>query len=78
MPKLPIIKDKQLIKVLNKLGFVKHRQGGTSHLVMIHLDGRRTIIPIHSGKDIPRGTLKAILRDIEITNNDFVNLLQKH
>ena len=75
MPKLPIIKDKQLIKVLNKLGFTKHRQKGTSHLVMIHLDGRRTIVPIHPGKDIPRGTLKAILRDIEITNNYFTDLL---
>ena len=75
MPKLPIIKDKQLIKVLKKLGFVKHRQRGTSHLIMVHSDGRRTVISIHSGKDIPRGTLKAILRDIEITNNNFIDLL---
>ena len=75
MPKLPVIKDKQLIKILSKLGFIKHRQKGTSHLVMIHSDGRRTIVAIHPGKDIPRGTLKAILRDIEITNNDFVDLL---
>ncbi|MCK5494502.1 MAG: type II toxin-antitoxin system HicA family toxin [Candidatus Omnitrophica bacterium] len=75
MPKLPVIKDKQLIKILNKLGFIKHRQKGTSHLVMIHLDGRRTVISIHPSKDIPRGTLKAILRDIEITNNDFTDLL---
>ena len=74
MPKLPIIKDKQLIKILGKIGFFKHRQGSTSHLIMIYSDGRRTVVPIHPGKDIPKGTLKAILRDIEITNNDFINL----
>ena len=75
MPKLPILKDKRLIQVLNKLDFIKHRQQGGSHLIMVHSDGRRTVIPIHPGKDIPRGTLKAILRDIEITNNDFIDLL---
>ena len=74
MPKLPIIKDKKLIKILGKIGFSKHRQGSTSHLIMVHSDGRRTVIPIHPGKDIPKGTLKAILRDIEITNNDFIDL----
>ena len=75
MSKLPIIKDKQLIKALRKIGFTKHRQKRTSHLMMIHSDGRRCVIPIHSGKDIPRGTLKAILRDIEITTKELVDLL---
>ena len=75
MPKIPIIKSKQLVKSLLKAGFEKHRQKRTSHLVMIHPDKRRCVIPIHSGKDIPKGTLKAILRDIEITIKDLINLL---
>ena len=46
-----------------------------SHRVMKHADGRRTTVPMH-GKDIPKGTLLAILRDIEITKEDFVKLLK--
>ncbi|MEA3344166.1 MAG: type II toxin-antitoxin system HicA family toxin [Patescibacteria group bacterium] len=77
MPKLPIVNAKQLIKALNKLGFYKHRQKGTSHLILIHSDNRRTTIPIHPGKDIPRGTLKGILKDLEISNKAFIDLLKK-
>lgn len=75
MPKLPVIKDKQLIKVLGILGFFHHRQNGTSHLIMAHNDGRRICVPIHHGKDIPKGTLKAILRDIDISTEEFTKLL---
>jgi len=77
MSRLPLIKDRQLIKALKKLGFYKHRQRGTSHLIIVHLDGRRTSIPIHPGKDIPRGTLKGILRDLEISTEEFAKLLRK-
>ncbi|MBU4369666.1 type II toxin-antitoxin system HicA family toxin [Patescibacteria group bacterium] len=77
MSKLPIIKCKELIKVLMKVGFFKHRQRGTSHLIMKHLDGRRASIPTHPGKDIPRGTLKGILRDMEISTKEFNKLRKK-
>jgi predicted RNA binding protein YcfA (HicA-like mRNA interferase family) len=39
---------------------------------MVHIDGRRTVIPVRSGKDMPKGTLKAILRDIEITTEELI------
>jgi predicted RNA binding protein YcfA (HicA-like mRNA interferase family) len=74
MPKLPIIKAKELIKALKKLGFLEHRQVG-SHLVIKHDDSRRTVIPVHSGQDIPRGTLKAILRDIEVSVDELIGVL---
>lgn len=77
MPKLPVIKDKQLLRVLKKFGFYEHRQRGTSHLIMAHPDGRRASIPIHLGKDIPKGTLKGILRDLEIPTKEFIRLLKK-
>lgn len=75
MPKLPTLTSKKLVKVLVKLGFEKHRQKRTSHLIMIHPDKRRCVVPIHPSKDIPKGTLKAILRDIEITAGDLKNFL---
>lgn len=77
MPKLPIVKYKKLIKVLMSVGFFEHRQRGTSHLIMKHPDGRRATIPIHPGKDIPRGTLKGILNDMEISTQEFIKILKK-
>ncbi|MEK7130990.1 MAG: type II toxin-antitoxin system HicA family toxin [Patescibacteria group bacterium] len=75
MPKLPAVKSKDLIRVLKSVGFFEHRQRSTSHLVMKHNDGRRTIVSIHSGKDIPKGTLLAILKDIQITKEEFLKIL---
>jgi len=75
MPKLPLIKDRELIRALKKLGFFEHPERGTSHLVFKHPDGRRTTVARHSGKDIPRGTLRAIIRDINISIKEFIKLL---
>lgn len=77
MPKLPVIKDRELIHVLHKLGFFEHPERGTSHLVFKHPDGRRTTVARHPGKDIPRGTLRAMLRDMNISPEEFVNLLKE-
>lgn len=75
MPKLPAVTGRELLRALRKLGFGEHRQRGTSHLVMKHPDGRRTVIPIHPGHDIPKGTLRAILRDIDITLEQIDKML---
>ncbi|RJQ32038.1 type II toxin-antitoxin system HicA family toxin [Candidatus Parcubacteria bacterium] len=74
MPKLPAISSKDLIKALKSIGFFEHRQSG-SHLAMKHNDGRRTIVPIHSNKDIPKGTLFAILKDIQISKEELIKIL---
>ena len=75
MTKLPVIRDKDLLRALKRLGFVEARQRGTSHLVLKHPDGRMATVAIHPGKDIPRGTLRAILRDIKITPDEFMRSL---
>ncbi len=60
---------KALVKFLETIGFSKVRQRG-SHAMMRHEDGRRTIIPMHSG-DIPVGTLHAILKDISLDASEI-------
>lgn len=77
MPKLPVIKDRELIRVLQKLGFFEHRERGTSYLVFAHSDGRRTTVSRHPGKDMPAGTLRGILRDIQVTPEQFAVFLKK-
>lgn len=71
MPKLPILKPKELIKKLQRLGFVKDHTTG-SHLVMYHLETRRrAVVPIHL-KDILKGTLSAILREAGIKKEEII------
>ena len=77
MPKLKPLKSRELIRALKKLGFFEHRQKSTSHLIMKHRDGRRTVIAIHGGKDIPIGTLRGILHDIQIKPEELLDLLKK-
>ncbi len=74
MPRLPAVKSKELIRVLESVGFIKHRKMSGSHLVLKHSDGRRTTVPVHS-KDIPKGTLLAIIKDVKISREDFLELL---
>jgi predicted RNA binding protein YcfA (HicA-like mRNA interferase family) len=55
------MKPKDLIKMLLQEGFVLVRQRG-SHAIFKHSDTRMVVVPIHN-RDIPNGTLSAILKD---------------
>ncbi len=72
--KLPLLSAKELCKILEKLGFKEIRQRG-SHRYFKHLDGRTTVIPIHSGRKIGRGLLRKIINEIEISREEFEKLL---
>jgi predicted RNA binding protein YcfA (HicA-like mRNA interferase family) len=56
------MRPRELKKILEKAGFVFTRQSG-SHAIFKHsITKQRVVLPIHS-KDIPKGTLHAILKD---------------
>ena len=72
MSKLPLLNAKEVVKVLEKLGFSFKRQQG-SHMFFEHSDGRTTIIPNHPGDDIDRGLLNKIVKhDLQITREEFL------
>jgi predicted RNA binding protein YcfA (HicA-like mRNA interferase family) len=73
MPKLPVLKSNQLVKILNKIGFFEFHCVG-SHKQFKHKDGRRTTIAVHSGKDVPTGTLRAIINEINISVEEFIKI----
>ena len=75
MSRLPRLNARKLIRALRKLGFVEHKERGTSHLVFSHPDGRRTLVSRHGSKDIKKGTLAGILRDMKISPDEFRKLL---
>ena len=75
MPKLPVVKASRLFRILKKLGFYEHHRVG-SHIQFKHPDGRRTTLPYHPSQEIRRGTLKAIVDDLEMTVEEFIKALR--
>ena len=73
--KLPILKPEELIKALEKMGFFCSRRSKGSHFRYRHADGRKTTVPVHKGKDIGRGLLRKILRDVDISVEELKKLL---
>ena len=64
-----------LTKKLRKLGCEFVRQAPGSHEIWWNLGNRTlTIIPYHGNKDIPKGTLAAILHDLDLTKEELDNV----
>lgn len=73
MSKLPSISGKECIKALEKIGFYQKRQE-SSHIIMRRDEPfAQVVVPDHS--EIAKGTLRAIIRDIELSVEEFVSLL---
>lgn len=72
--RLPTLKARDVIRVLRKVGFYELRQRG-SHVCFKHPDGRFTLVPRHDREDIGRGLLRQILREINISPEEFSKFL---
>lgn len=72
--RLPTLRARDVIRVLKKLGFYELRQKG-AHICFKHPDGRFTLVPRHDSENIGRGLLRQILREINISPEDFSKLL---
>ena len=73
MTKLKPAKSQEVIRVLKKKGFTLIRQGG-SHAVYRHPNGKWTTVPIHKGKDVSKGVMHKILKDVGLTVEEFEKL----
>lgn len=72
MPRLPILSGRKVIDALSKLGYKQVRQR-SSHIRLFHPDKKSITVPDY--KDISRGLLRKILRDAEISPQEFEKLL---
>lgn len=71
----PSLTAKKMEQVLLKLGFEKIRQKG-SHAFYRHVDGRATTVPHHPGRDLVYPLVRAILNDIQVSPQKFLELLK--
>jgi predicted RNA binding protein YcfA (HicA-like mRNA interferase family) len=84
MPKLPRIKATEVIRVVERIGFEQVRQKG-SHIILkkqitIEEEGEQKtievgcVVPMHQ-KDIAVGTLSNILRQADVSVEEFIQNL---
>lgn len=74
MSKLPSLTGKEVIAALKKAGFTVLRIKGSHHFLQ-HSDGRATVVSMHGGETVGPGLLAKILRDCELSRDQFAALL---
>lgn len=72
--KLPILKTYEVLRIFLKFGFQPKRKKG-SHLILTK-NNKRVVIPIHEGRDVPKGTLLNIIKQSGLTKKEFLKLLK--
>jgi predicted RNA binding protein YcfA (HicA-like mRNA interferase family) len=71
MTQLPVLKGREIIVTLSKIGYTQVRQRG-SH-IRLECPGRKSItVPNHI---VGRGLLRKILRDTRLTVEEFLKLM---
>jgi len=76
MSKLPQVSAKEILKVLYKLDFRIVTQKG-SHIKLLRFTAvgkQKVMVPNH--KEIRKGTLRNILREIDLSTDEFIKLLK--
>ena len=73
MTKLPILRSRDVIRVLQQIGFVEDRQKG-SHKIF-KKGTLRVTVPIHT-RDLKRGTVRSIVEQTGLTEGEFIELLK--
>ena len=73
--KLPVLTAREVVRVLERAGYYIHHQTG-SHARLFHSTRSelRVTIPIHTG-DLPPSLLKRILKQADLTHEEFLKLL---
>ncbi len=71
MSGLSPLKPTEVIRRLRRLGFVGPVPGG-KHVRMVHPESGRIIpIPMHGGRDVSVGLIRAIIREAGITTDEW-------
>lgn len=75
MSKLPAVRARDVVRIVQSLGFVLDRQRGSHAVFYRAADRKRLVIPMHAGRDLKQGTLRGIIADMGITPEEFSKLI---
>ena len=68
--RLPRLTAGQIMRILERRGFVLSRSSGSHHIYK-NAAGRRVTVPVHSGKTLHPKVLQSILRDMDMTADEL-------
>lgn len=74
MPKLTPVSAKKMFKILQGLGFELIRVKGSHHFFLNHYSGKTTTVPFHAREDLSVGLIREILKDIELSVEEYDKL----
>lgn len=75
MPKLPVLSGKEVIKALSKIGFKHIRTRGSHAILNIQTEKGKITIPVPLHYELAKGTLKSIMRQVNLNLEDLLKLL---
>lgn len=75
MSQFPALKPREVIRALEKAGFVVIRIKGSHHILHNATTNRTVTVPNHR-RDMKMGLLKSIIRSAGFTQDDFLKLLK--
>lgn len=70
MSNMPSLTSKDLVRILQQKGFLLDRSSGSHQIWLRPVSHKRAVVPMHS-KDLPSGTLNAILKQAGIDKNEL-------
>lgn len=71
MPKLPRPTGAEMVRFLESQGFCAVRVRGSHHIMV--KGELRTVVPVHGAHTLRIGTLRGILRDVEMAPAEFAS-----
>jgi len=74
--RLPVVNGAAVVRALKRAGFIVDRVAGSHHVLVYPNDPTRAVtVPVHSGRDLKPGTLRAIVRQAGFNVEEFRELL---
>jgi len=74
MPKLPAVRPREIIKFLERSGFLLDHTSG-SHFIYYHPLSKRRAVVLQHNRDIPKGTLMSLLREAGFSREELLKFL---
>ena len=74
MIRLPSLKTRQIVAALQRYGFTIIRITGSHYQLFNERTRRHTTVPYHN-RDLPRGTVAAIIQQAGLPRDEFLKLL---
>lgn len=75
--KIPVVKAREVIKVLKEVGFIEARQTGSHKIMKNPISGKIISVPIHS-KPLKKGLLRSIIKEAKLTKKEFIEFLKRN